>query len=103
VHLFVFRGMGPDDLARPETTQLGISAMLRADQRAVSKVLRRLVAAGVVLEERRHVRGGARRVKVYTLTHRGEVLAVDLRRRVPSLRTMGPPFPSPALAGDAAR
>ncbi len=100
VHLFVFRGFGPDDLARPESTQSGIAAVLGADQRAISKVLRRLVAATVVVEERRHVRGSARRVKVYSLTRRGEGLAIDLRRRQASGRREGTP-PHEAIARES--
>jgi len=101
-HLFRYRGLGPDDVARPDVTQRGIAVALDADQRAVSKVLLRLIAAGVVSEDRRHVRGGSRRVKVYTLTRRGEALAVEVRSRLPVDRDSapGPPngpssFPGP--------
>lgn len=73
---------GPDGTARPETTQDGLAGTLGVTQGAVSKVLTRLVAVNIVAEERRHVRGRDRRVRVYYLSRQGEGLARDIERRL---------------------
>jgi len=67
--------------ARPVRTQAGLVEKLGSNQSAVSKVLRRLVAADVLTEERRHVEGRDQRLKVYALTRRGELLAREVARR----------------------
>jgi len=90
LHLFFLGRIGPDDVGLPGGTQQGIGDALRAEQSAVSKVLRRLVAAEVLVVSRRHVRGRERRLNVYTLTRRGELLAHELRARMPP-PTDGPP------------
>jgi DNA-binding MarR family transcriptional regulator len=81
LHLSRLGHLGPDDVGLPGSTQRGIGEALAAEQSAVSKVLRRLVAAEVVEVGRRHVQGQGRRVNVYTLTRRGQVLARELRGR----------------------
>jgi len=73
--------LDPDAPARRGRTQAGLTEALGSNQSSVSKVLRRLVAAGVVGEERRHVTGVPQRVKVYDLTRRGELLARDIAAR----------------------
>ena len=73
--------LGEDTLARATRTQAGLSGALESNQSAVAKVLRRLVAAGLLTEERRHVQGRNQRLKVYALTRRGEQLARELARR----------------------
>jgi len=73
--------LGEDSLVRPVRTQSGLSSILGSNQSAVSKVLRRLVAAGLLTEDRRHVQGGSQRLKVYALTRRGELLAREVARR----------------------
>jgi DNA-binding MarR family transcriptional regulator len=83
VHLFLLGRADPDDVGHPGSTQRGIGTALHADQSAVSKALRRLAAAGVVEVGRRHVRGGERRVNVYSLTRRGELLAREIRAHMP--------------------
>lgn len=80
-HLFQQGRLGPDDVGSPTATQRGMQLALGANQSALSKVLRRLEVAGVVEVTKRHVTGGERRLKVYGLTRRGELLAHDLRRR----------------------
>lgn len=75
IHLFWFGPQRPDDIAQPGATQQGLADALGATQGAVSKVLRRLVAANVVRSDRRHVRGRDRRVRAYSLSPRGEALA----------------------------
>jgi DNA-binding transcriptional ArsR family regulator len=72
---------GEDGDARKESTQEGLSQALSVTQGAVSKVLRRLVAAEIVCRERRHVRGVDRRVRVYFLSRQGETLAREIRDR----------------------
>ncbi len=70
-----------ESTARPIRTQGGLVEALGSNQSAVSKILRRLVAAELLTEERRHVRGRDRRLKVYALTRRGELLAREVARR----------------------
>ena len=67
--------------ARWESTQQGLAQSLSVTQGAVSKVLARLVAAEVVRQERRHVHGVDRRVRVYYLSPQGEGLALEIRQR----------------------
>ena len=73
--------LGPDDIPTLDWTQKGMSERLGTGQNQVSNVLRRLVAAGVVIEELQHVQGQPRRLKVYRLSMRGEALAREIRRR----------------------
>lgn len=79
--------------ARPIRTQGGLVVALGSNQSAVSKILRRLVAAELLTEERRHVRGRDRRLKVYALTRRGELLAREVARR--RNWSLLPDFPGP--------
>jgi PKD repeat protein/DNA-binding MarR family transcriptional regulator len=81
LHLAAQGALGPDEVASPGFTQAGISRALGVRQNALTNVLRRLVAAEVVVEDVRHVRGQPRRLKVYRLTSRGQALARDLRTR----------------------
>jgi DNA-binding MarR family transcriptional regulator len=81
VHLGTLGRLLPDEVARPERTQQGITDLLSCPQSTLSRVLNRLVASGVLERERRHVRGLDRRVYAYTLTPRGEELARELRSR----------------------
>jgi PKD repeat protein/DNA-binding PadR family transcriptional regulator len=81
LHLAAQGMVPPHEVAMVTVTQAGMSESLRARQNALTNVLRRLVAAGVLSEELRHVRGQPRRLKVYQLTPRGEALARDLRLR----------------------
>ncbi|MCI4320237.1 MAG: PKD domain-containing protein [Thermoplasmata archaeon] len=80
VYLAGLGALRADDIPSIAWTQLGMSDRLHARQNVISNVLRRLVAAGVVEEELRHVQRQPRRLKVYHLTIRGEALARDLRR-----------------------
>jgi DNA-binding transcriptional ArsR family regulator len=73
--------LGEDSVVRPVRTQAGLAAALDSNQSAVSKVLRRLAAAELLTEERRHVQGRNPRLKVYALSRRGEVLAREVARR----------------------
>jgi hypothetical protein len=86
VHLAAVGRLDPDGVASLGATQRGIGDALAADQSAVSKVLRRLEAAGVVEVTRAHVRGLDRRVNVYGLTRRGMAIAREVR-----IRTAPPP------------
>lgn len=79
LHLGVQGVLGPHDVASLGFTQPGISKALGIRQNALTNVLRRLVAAGVIVEDVRHVQGQPRRLKVYQLTPRGEALARELR------------------------
>jgi DNA-binding MarR family transcriptional regulator len=72
--------LDPDAPASPERTQRGLAESVGSNQSGVSKVLRRLVAAEIIAEEKRHVTGGAQRVKIYALTRRGEALARGIAR-----------------------
>ncbi|MCI4340422.1 MAG: hypothetical protein L3J73_04055 [Thermoplasmata archaeon] len=79
LHLAGLGTLGHDEVAPVGFTQIGMSEVLGVRQNALTNVLRRLVAADVVTEDTRHVRGQPRRLKVYRLTSRGEALARDLR------------------------
>lgn len=101
LHLFFLGRFGPDEVAPAGATQGGIGAALHAEQSAVSKVLRRLLAAGVVEVSRRHVKGRDRRMNVYSLTRRGELLAHELRARIPLETVDGPATAGPSAAEEA--
>ncbi|MCI4368770.1 MAG: PKD domain-containing protein [Thermoplasmata archaeon] len=66
---------------RPEFTQRGMAEQLSVRQGPLSNVLRRLVAAGVLSEELRHVHGAPRRLKVYRLTAEGRALSREMNAR----------------------
>lgn len=83
LHLAGLGVLGADEVAAVGFTQLGMSQALGTRQNALTNVLRRLVAAGVLTEDVRHVRGQPRRLKVYRLTSRGEALARELRATRP--------------------
>jgi len=83
VHLAGQGTLGPYEVAPVTITQGGMAAALSVRQNGLTNVLRRLVAAGIVTEELRHVVGQPRRLKVYHLTPRGELLARELRHRPP--------------------
>jgi len=72
---------GPYDIAASGMSQSGMVEALGATQSAIAKVVRRLVASGVLLETREHVQGSPTRLKVYRLTPLGEALARDMRTR----------------------
>ena len=78
-HLAGLPSLGPGDVADERWTQAGLSAALGVQQSAVSRVLHRLVAAGVVEARSEHVAGASRKVRRYALTPRGERLGRALR------------------------
>lgn len=69
-----------DDLAPLELTQEGIEQGIGRPQSSFARVLQRLEANGSIQSETRHVRGAARRKKVYLLTPLGVKLARELRQ-----------------------
>jgi len=79
LHLGSQGALGPHEVAPIGFSQPGMSKALGIRQNALTNVLRRLVAADVVVEDVRHVQGQPRRLKVYQLTPRGEALARELR------------------------
>lgn len=81
VHLARTGPLEPGVIAPQGSTQQGIATSLQVTQGAVSKVLRRLVAADVVRHERHHVNGEDRRMQAYSLTARGSTLARQYRER----------------------
>jgi len=83
LHLASQGNPGPYEVAPPGATQAGMIAALGVRQNALTNVLRRLEDGGVLAVEVRHVRGQPRRLKVYQLTPRGELLARELRHRPP--------------------
>ncbi len=72
--------ISPDDIPTTEWTQQGMGERLAIPQNALSNVLRRLEAAGIVTTRVEHVHGRPRRVKTYYLTPTGERLARSRRR-----------------------
>lgn len=83
LHLAGLGTLTADEVAPIGFTQRGIATSLQVSQNALTNVLRRLVAGGVLVEDVRHVQGQPRRLKVYRLTPRGEAVARDLRRSRP--------------------
>ncbi len=83
LHLWALGSLAADEVAPLGFSQKGIAEALAVSQNALTNVLRRLVAGGVLVEDVRHVQGQPRRLKVYRLTPRGEALARDLRRSGP--------------------
>ncbi len=83
VHIASQGRIGRDELAPRALTQAGMVEALSVNQGALTGVLRRLVAAGVLEESREHVHGADRRLKVYRLTSSGVELYRDLRTRRP--------------------
>ena len=81
LHLHSLGRLGSEDVAPHGFTQGGMAEALEIPQNSLTNVLRRLVAAGVLEEDTRHVIGRNRRLKVYHLTNRGEGLAKELRQR----------------------
>ena len=82
-HLTELPRTAPGDLGARTQTQAGIAEALGVQTSAVSRVLKRLAAAGLVAGETGHVLGVDRRVRVYRLTPRGERLGRALRESVP--------------------
>jgi hypothetical protein len=74
VHLGVYGAPSHRQMARIESTQIGMARLFGASQSAISNVLQRLAEAGVVTSELRHVTGHGRRLRTYALTFRGEQL-----------------------------
>ncbi|HEV2166348.1 MAG TPA: PKD domain-containing protein [Thermoplasmata archaeon] len=96
LHLAQLGTLGAEEVAPKGFTQVGMSVALGARQNTLTNVLRRLTAAGVLVEDVRHVRGQPRRLKVYRLTPRGLALARDLRRSTkPGSSPTGPFDPEP--------
>lgn len=81
LHIGAQGRLAGDEVAPVGLTQSGMAQSLGVGQNSLTNVLRRLVAAGVLDQDVRHVRGQARRLRVYRLTGRGESLYQDLRRR----------------------
>ena len=86
LHLARQRRLGPGDVAPPELTQQGLETALGRPQSSFARALSRLEETGVVVAEIRHIRGGTRRRKAYSLTSLGETLAKELRNRGPGTR-----------------
>lgn len=81
--------VGPPDengVGRPGSTQEGMAETLAVTQGAVSKVLQKLLAVDLVRRELHHVPGRVRRVEVYALTRRGELMLEEMRARLTLLR-----------------
>ncbi|MCI4322929.1 MAG: PKD domain-containing protein [Thermoplasmata archaeon] len=81
LHMVRQGALRPDEVAPNGLTQAGMAEELSVGQNSLTNVLRRLETAGVVHSDVRHVRGRPRRLKVYTLTPRGESIAKELRSR----------------------
>lgn len=103
-HIAAQGRIGPDEVAPRPLSQAGIGEALQVSQGALTGVLRRLVAAGVLEEKRQHVRGIDRRVKVYRLTPSGQQLYRELRRGTPptDVTIRIPTRPRPARSVGAA-
>lgn len=81
LHIGAQGRLGPAEVAPFGLTQSGMAQSLAVGQNSLTNVLRRLVAAGVIEQDVRHVSGQPRRLRVYRLTARGEALYQEVRRR----------------------
>lgn len=95
-HLATLPRWSPGDLPSTAWTQAGIAESLGVGQSTVSRILRRLEAAGAVASETSHVSGSARRMRVYRLTGQGERLGRALRETDLEKPRPGPPVESPS-------
>ena len=87
--------VGATELPTREMTQAGLAEALGVKPSVVSRVMRRLEAAGLVSSARTHVPGFQRTVRAYRLTARGERLGQVLRES-PGSEEMASPDPSEA-------
>ncbi|MCI4321353.1 MAG: PKD domain-containing protein [Thermoplasmata archaeon] len=78
-----------DEVGPVALTQAGMARGLEVTQNSLTNVLRRLVAAGVLQQDVRHVSGQPRRLRVYRFTDRGEAVYRDLRSRSRTESTAG--------------
>lgn len=83
LHLGQQGRLGPEEVAPLGMTQAGMTERLQVGQGTLTNVLRRLDAAGALNSTVRHVVGRPRRLRVYTLSARGEILYRELRGRRP--------------------
>lgn len=81
LHLAHLPRLTEDDIPTMAYTQAGLADSIVATQGAVSKIAVRLIAAGILKVEKRHVQRSERRLRVYTLTWKGENLALELENR----------------------
>ena len=79
VHLYWYGRSASEGIAGPDSSQAGMARRLGTAQNSISKSLARLIDAGLVRAELRHVPGAPRRLKTYTLTPRGEAIARTIR------------------------
>jgi DNA-binding MarR family transcriptional regulator len=82
VHLLRQGRYGADEVPPASFTQAGIARALSASQTWVSRALGLLVEGGAVRVETGHVRGRMVRIRIYTLTDKGEELARRLAERL---------------------
>jgi PKD repeat protein len=81
LHLYLQGHLADGEVAPVGFTQGGMADKLEVAQSPLSSVLRRLLVAGLVTQDTRHVRGQPRRLRVYRLTPVGDVVARDLYRQ----------------------
>ena len=79
VHLYWYGRSTAEGVAPPDASQSGMARRLGVAQNSLSKALGRLMDAGAVSVQLRHVPGAPRRLKTYTLTPRGEAIARSIR------------------------
>lgn len=101
-HLARFEPLLPGDLAPVECTQGGMVAELGVSQGALTGVLRRMVAAGLAVADRRHVPGSSRRLRAYRLTAAGYALARKNDWRGTSWKTAARDVSEPRLGSNPA-
>ena len=89
-HIASVGRVSTDEVAPRSLSQAGMVESLGINQGALTGVLRRFVAAGVLEVRREHVRGAERRLKVYRLTSSGERLVQELRSPPASRGPQGP-------------
>ncbi len=79
VHLASQGVLGYNDIAPRSFTQAGIAGGIGVRQNVLTTVLKRMEGNGLLTSEVSHVKGEFRRLKVYRLTPKGEILAREYR------------------------
>lgn len=98
VHLAEQPRLGLEDTATLSFTQAGMGAALGVQQSTLSNALRRLEFSGLLHQETDHVRGVTRRVRIYSLTPKGERVAEKLKRPTVAIVPAEPMAPAESVA-----
>ena len=86
VHLLRFTGFEGEMLVPVEVTQRGIADAVGVKLTHISRVLKNMISGGLLAENKAHVHGLSRRVKVYFLTQEGLEKGKEIAASLESIR-----------------